>query len=171
MGQLTTVAQARWVWHNGTLPFDVRSYITYICPPKEYVVSARCLVTQGDSVLVVRTQDDESHVLPGGHIGLGESYQDAIRRELREETGWSVSDLSYLGFISLTRLVPKPKEIQAPHPHFCHLVYSARAKAHDASAKLSDDYEQSSAFVRYNEVLEILDDPINLSFLKSVWQS
>ena len=169
--QLTAVAQTRWVWRNGTLPFDVRSYITNICPPKEYIVSVRCLVTQDDSVLVVRTQDDETHVLPGGHIELDESFEDAIRRELMEETGWSVSDLSYEGFICLTRLVPKPKEIQAPHPHFCHLIYSAQAKAHDASIKLDDDYEQSSDFIRYNAVIEMLDDPINLSFLKSVWEA
>jgi 8-oxo-dGTP pyrophosphatase MutT (NUDIX family) len=44
-------------------------------------------------VLLHQAQDDEDHrwwVAPGGGLELGESYEDAARREVEEETGMSV---------------------------------------------------------------------------------
>ena len=38
------------------------------------------------------------YVIPGGHIELGERMEDALRREILEETGLAIYDLEFLGW-------------------------------------------------------------------------
>ena len=37
------------------------------------------------------------YVIPGGHIELGESAEDALLREVKEETGLDISDIEFIG--------------------------------------------------------------------------
>jgi nucleoside triphosphatase len=37
------------------------------------------------------------YVIPGGHIELGETMEEALHREVREETGLSVRDVEFVG--------------------------------------------------------------------------
>lgn len=39
-----------------------------------------------------------SWVIPGGHIELGESMEDALRREIKEETDLDVHGVRFIGF-------------------------------------------------------------------------
>jgi len=55
-------------------------------PPPRVRVAA--LVTQGDSLLLVRhakSETDSYWLVPGGGLHFGESLEEAVRRELREE--------------------------------------------------------------------------------------
>ncbi|MBQ6824950.1 MAG: 8-oxo-dGTP diphosphatase [Clostridia bacterium] len=58
-----------------------------------------CMVCNGSKILVQhRTKKDWSGVaFPGGHVEAGESFTDAVVREVREETGLSVGDLTLCG--------------------------------------------------------------------------
>jgi len=37
------------------------------------------------------------YVIPGGHIELGESAHDALKREIKEETGLDIFDIEFIG--------------------------------------------------------------------------
>jgi len=61
------------------------------------------VVTAGEHVLFGRRRlagDDFAWQLPGGWIEVGESPQQAGRREVFEETGLSLGDMQFIGFTS-----------------------------------------------------------------------
>ena len=76
--------------------------------PPELRSSARAVVFKGSRVVVVRERHGESHVEPGGRIEPGESVEQAVRREVAEECGWTVGALKPLGFHYLEPLTPYP---------------------------------------------------------------
>ena len=51
-----------------------------------------CLIENGDRILLQdRVKADwRGYALPGGHVEPGESFVDAVIREMREETGYTV---------------------------------------------------------------------------------
>lgn len=57
--------------------------------------AARALVLHNDSMLVMRRNKFGKHydTLPGGNIEPGESPEEAVKRELQEETGVTVGDM------------------------------------------------------------------------------
>ena len=63
------------------------------------------------------------HTVPGGHIELGERAEDAIRREVKEETGLDVEDVKLL----LVQEAIYPKDYYK-HEHFVFMDYICRAK-------------------------------------------
>lgn len=52
-----------------------------------------CMIYDGDRILVQDKQDDKSWngvTFPGGHVEKGESFTDAVIREVYEETGLTI---------------------------------------------------------------------------------
>ncbi len=51
-----------------------------------------CLLTEGDRILLQNRvkRDWHGYALPGGHVEPGESFVDAVIREMEEETGLTV---------------------------------------------------------------------------------
>ena len=69
------------------------------------------------------------YALPGGFVDIGETAEDACRRELLEETGVRVGKLQLLGVYS------DPK--RDPRGHTCSVAFLTRIQR--ASAKAGDD--------------------------------
>ena len=58
-----------------------------------------CLIYQGNRILLQNRvkKDWAGYTLPGGHVEPGESFVDACVREMKEETGLSVSNIKLCG--------------------------------------------------------------------------
>jgi len=59
-------------------------------------LGSRCLVLDGERVLLVRHTHGSAWYLPGGAVEKGETLAEAARREVREECGLEVGDLTLL---------------------------------------------------------------------------
>lgn len=58
-----------------------------------------CLIQDGNKILLQnRIKDDwKGYTLPGGHVELGESFVDAVIREMKEETGLTINNPRLVG--------------------------------------------------------------------------
>ena len=58
-----------------------------------------CLIEDGDRILLQNRvkKDWQGYTLPGGHVEPGESFVDAVIREMKEETGLTVEDPRLVG--------------------------------------------------------------------------
>jgi len=63
----------------------------------EPTVGALILNPEGEILLMRSHKWKDMYVIPGGHIELGERMEDALRREILEETGLAIDDLEFLG--------------------------------------------------------------------------
>lgn len=124
----------------------VAVYLSHETPPLSYITSVRAVVLRDGAVLMQQDRDSR-HILPGGRREGNESLECTLRREVGEETGWSLSSLTLLGFIHFHHLDPKPSGYPYPHPDFFHVVYGAQADTFSPEALLDDGYELGSEFV------------------------
>lgn len=78
--------------------FDWRFGITEDRHKKTYKnISARGIICKQGKYLMLKTNRGDV-VFPGGRIEAGESFEDACKREVLEETGYKVvGDLTYVG--------------------------------------------------------------------------
>jgi 8-oxo-dGTP diphosphatase len=58
-----------------------------------------CLIQDGKRVLLQNRikEDWKGYTLPGGHVESGESFVDAVKREMREETGLDIINPKLVG--------------------------------------------------------------------------
>ena len=58
-----------------------------------------CLIKDGDRILLQNRvkKDWQGYTLPGGHVECGESFVDAVIREMKEETGLTISQPQMVG--------------------------------------------------------------------------
>lgn len=140
------------------------AYLGHDLPPLRYVTSVRAIVLRHGSVLV--QQDKHSrHILPGGRGEGEESLEATLRREVAEETGWSLGDVGLLGFIHYLHLDPMQPGYPYPHPDFFQVVHVADATAFSHETRLDDGYEIGSEFVVLADVRCLPLTPIERIFL------
>ena len=146
----TPLAEERLDWSGSGKEF-VQTRYTYALegaaiPPLELVTSVRAILTRGAEMMVVRDPGGE-HIVPGGRVEDGEGLLDALKRELLEETGWSVrGDPARIGMFRYHIHTPKPDRYRYPYPDFLQLLYKAEADRHFPEAMEVGGFELGAAF-------------------------
>ena len=125
----------------GVSPLRVVSYL--LAPADES--SVRALVFRGNTILTLRNRDT-THIGPGGQREVGETIEATLRREVLEETGWTLGVPELLGFMHFHHLGPKPAGHPYRYPDFVQIVFLAEAETHLPDALLPDEYELASGF-------------------------
>lgn len=155
----------------GDIYLNIHLYLTPRMPDRrDLITSVRGIIFKGNEVLVLQDTDTTYHLLPGGQIESGESYESALRRELLEETGWTIKDPTYLGFAHLRHATPKPPQYPYPYPDFFHLMYAAHADEYHPTEKVEEEYVVDSRFMRFEHAKSILGRKSQSILLDEVWQ-
>lgn len=120
-------------------------YLAIEEPPRDLVASVRAIVLREGEVLAVR-DPNVTHIWPGGRVEAGESLEEALHREVGEETGWRIDTPRFIGIRHFRHLLPKPDGYKYDYPAFIQAVYAARATEFDATLREQDGYELSADF-------------------------
>jgi ADP-ribose pyrophosphatase YjhB (NUDIX family) len=128
--------------------------------PLVLTTSARAVVFKGSKVVVVRQTDGLRHVEPGGGLEAGETIEAAVRRELAEETGWTVGPLKPLGFVHLQHLKrqPPPPGLTRRWGDMVHALFVTEALTYNRAARDMTQIEVGSRLTPIRQALTELPD-------------
>lgn len=101
-------------------------------------------------VLLVRRRNEPfkgEWALPGGFVEIGETVEDACRREVREETGIN------LGLVSLIGVYSDPH--RDPRGHTCSVAFASQATV--TTLLPGDDAADAGWFANYNDLVLAFD--------------
>ena len=144
LNPLIPIAEEVVTWPVGTM--RLASYLTDRMPPRKYITSARAVVTDGVRVLLVEDPIDK-HIWPGGRLEPNETPEEALQREVIEETGWSLACFRPIGILHFTHLDAKPQGWTGPYPDSIHIVYEGSPGEYNSELKEVGGFELSSEFV------------------------
>jgi len=114
----------------------------------EATVGALVVNPNGEVLIVRSSKWADKHTVPGGHIELGELAEDAIRREVKEETGLDVDVVELL----LVQQAIYPK-FYRKHEHFVFMDYLCRTR--DLTVRLDGRELQDYTWVNPRDALEL----------------
>ncbi|HZZ89910.1 MAG TPA: NUDIX domain-containing protein [Caulobacteraceae bacterium] len=112
-----------------------RTYLGDIACPSDLTLSARAVVFKGSKVVVVRQNDGLRHVEPGGGLEPGETLEMAARREVLEETGWTIGVLKPFGVHHFRPLGEPNPAFRYRWGDFLQPLFVAEAVAYNRAAK------------------------------------
>ena len=109
------------------------------------------VVNEKGEVLIVRSKKwHDKATVPGGHIELGESAEDAIRREVKEETGLDVEAVQLL----IVQQAIYPKDFYK-HDHYIFMDYVCRTTKRGQDVVLDGVELQHYMWVKPEDALKL----------------
>jgi len=99
-------------------------------PPGLISTAAVALAFSGDCLLLAHLAA-RGWDIPGGHCEAGETPEATMRREVHEETGVRLGDVTVFGYQRIRILAPKPERYRYPYPEAYQVFYRATVVALD----------------------------------------
>lgn len=125
----------------------------------EPTVGALIFNPKGEMFLMKSHKWKNKYVIPGGHIELGEKMEEALKREISEETGMKIYDakpLHYIEFIYDKAFWKKR--------HFIFFDFAAKTKS--KKVRLNDE-AQEYIWVKPKEALRLPVEPYTKDAIKT----
>ncbi|HLY80533.1 MAG TPA: NUDIX domain-containing protein [Caulobacteraceae bacterium] len=155
------IVDAEVLWPSARL--RKRTFVGPFEFPSELLISARAVVFKGSRVVVVDEIHGERHIEPGGGIEPGEIIEQAARREIAEESGWSVGALKPLGFHYLEPLTPKPPGSIRRWGAIVHAIFVTEANSYSRAARDTTQIETGSRLTPIRRALaDLRPDEVSL---------
>ena len=117
----------------------------------EPTAGALILNAKGEAFLMRSHKWRDKYVIPGGHIELGETIEEALVREIREETGLEIHDIEFIGFQEFIF-----DDAYWKRRHFIFFDYVCRT---DSVEVVLNDEGQAYAWVPLEEALTFPIEP------------
>ena len=112
-----------------------------------------CLIQDGKKILLQNRvkKDWKGYTLPGGHVEAGESFVDAVKREMKEETGLNIQNPKLVGI----KQFPFKNEDNV-NCRYIVLLF----KTEEFSGEVVSSSEGEMTWVRYDQLssLDTVDD-------------
>ncbi len=122
-------------------PNEVHMILDDTLPPCHLITSSLAFAFAGDRFLMTRLVERDWDI-PGGHIEAGESAEEAMRREVYEETGAQLGDVALFAQQKFVIHAPKPTGYKYPHPVSHQVFYLAQVVALDAFDATAESHER-----------------------------
>jgi len=148
----TTLVE-KYSWDEGGVPYCEKDDIMFFDIPKPCIVVA---VLKGNKILLLKQSYiyKNSKVLVSGYVSVGETLEDAVLREVKEETGITIGDIKYLGSQCI-----KSKEL---------LMITFMAKYVEGDIQKSSEVEWVEWESIDNALCEMTEDIIGKNIVKKV---
>jgi len=117
----------------------------------EPTVGALIFNSQGEVFLMKSYKWRDKYVIPGGHIELGEALEEALKREIKEETGLGIYDI---GFICYQEFIFENAFWKKRH----FLFFDFACKAKSTKVKLNSE-GQEYVWVSLEKALKLPIEP------------
>lgn len=106
-------------------PNEIQLVLDDALPDTRLVTTALGFIFEKDQLLL-SCLSHRGWDLPGGHLEPNETPEEALRREVLEETGADVCDLHVLGYEKILIHAPKPDRYRYPYPVSYQVFYYGR---------------------------------------------
>jgi len=124
--------------------------------PKTPLVTTDGVVFHDNGVVLIRRKNEPfkgQYALPGGFAEIGETIEDACRREMKEETGLDISNLQLIGVYSRPDRDPRGHTISVAFLGEAD-VSRLRAGSDAAEAEVVENWAEQDLAFDHREIVE-----------------
>ncbi|HWO75332.1 MAG TPA: NUDIX hydrolase [Bacillus sp. (in: firmicutes)] len=116
----------------------IKNMRKYIGSETLFTVGCGVIIEEKDMILLQHRADGDNWCIPGGIMEIGETFEDAAKREVLEETGLTVSNLELFGLYSGEKCFaayPNGDQVFSTQVIFYTKTYTGTLKAEDLESR------------------------------------
>jgi 8-oxo-dGTP diphosphatase len=126
--------------------------------PKTPALTTDCVILDNTGrVVLIRRKNEPfkgSYALPGGFVDIGETVEAACRREVQEEVGIELGDLSLVGVYSDPKRDPRGHTVSAAYLALLSRAVAPQAGSDAVGAKWIEDWRKHALAFDHAKILD-----------------